>query len=137
MTLLADTGPLVANINPADQYHAECAARLRSLQGEPMITTWQCFTEAMHFLARDAGYHLQDALWDMRRTGLLRIHATTDSEADRMDLLMRQYRNFEMDLADASLIAAAESLALRRLFTIDHEFYSYILADGSVLEVIR
>ncbi len=91
----------------------------------------------MHFLARDAGYHLQDALWDMRRTGLLRIHATTDSEADRMDLLMRQYRNIRMDLADASLIAAAESLALRRLFTIDHEFYSYILADGSVLEVIR
>ena len=137
MTLLADTGPLVANINPTDPYHAECAARLRSLQGEPMFTTWQCFTEAMHFLGRDAGYGLQDALWDMRRIGLLRIHATTDLEADRMDLLMRQYRNFEMDLADASLIVAAESLALRRLFTIDSDFYSYILADGSALEVIR
>ena len=49
---------------------------------------------------------------------------------------MNQYRNFAMDLADASLIVAAESLALRRLFTIDSEFYSYILADGSVLEVI-
>ena len=51
--------------------------------------------------------------------------------------MMRQYRNFEMDLADASLIVAAESLALRRLFTIDHDFYSYILADGSALEVVR
>ena len=137
MTLLADTGPLVANINPTDPHHAECAARLRSLQGEPMITTWQCFTEAMYFLGRDAGYRWQDTLWDMRRTGLLRIHPTTDPEADRMDILMRQYSNFAMDLADASLVVAAEFLSLRRLFTIDSDFYSYILADGSVLEVIR
>ena len=136
MTLLVDTGPLVAVINPADSYHAECTAAMQALDREPMITTWQCFTEAMHFLGRDAGYRLQDALWNMRRTGLLRIHATTDSEADRMDFLMRQYR-YSMDLADTSLVVAAESLALRRLFTIDSDFQYYILADGSVLEVIR
>ena len=64
---------------------------LQALRGEPMVTTWQCFTEAMHFLGRAARYYLRDALWDMRRTGLLRIHSSTDSEADRMDLLMNQY----------------------------------------------
>ena len=137
MTLLVDTGPVVAIINRADSRHADCTATLQTLRGEPMVTTWQCFTEAMHFLGRAAGYYLRDALWDMRRTGLLRIHPSTDSEADRMDLLMSQYRNFSMDLADASLIVAAESLALPRVFTIDSDFYSYILADGSVLEVIQ
>ncbi len=42
-----------------------------------------------------------------------------------------------MDLADASLIAAAEALSLKRIFTIDSDFYVYRLADGSSLEVIR
>ncbi|HZT43445.1 MAG TPA: hypothetical protein VFA07_14860 [Chthonomonadaceae bacterium] len=42
-----------------------------------------------------------------------------------------------MDLADASLIAVAESRDIRRLFTIDNDFYIYRLVDGSVLEVIR
>ncbi len=136
MTLLVDTGPLVAIINRGDSRHADCTAMLRDLRSEPMVTTWQCFTEAMYFIGRDAGYHFQDALWDMRSAGLISIHTTTDSEADRMALLMRRYRNFPMDLADASLIVAAESLAIRRLFTIDSEYYSYLLADGSVMEVI-
>ena len=133
MTLLVDTGPLVAIFSPSDSYHASCSASMQALSGEPMITTWQCVTEAMHFLHRDGGYRRQDQLWTMRRTGLLRIHATTDSEADRLDFLMGQYRNLPLALADASLIAAAESLALQRLFTIDYRINSVALADGSFL----
>jgi hypothetical protein len=42
-----------------------------------------------------------------------------------------------MDLADASLVVAAESLTLRRVFTLDRDFYIYRLADGTALQVIR
>ena len=135
MTLLVDTGPLVAIFSPSDSYHASCSATLRALNGEPMITTWQCFTEAMYFHHRDGGYRQQSQLWNMRRAGLLRIHTTTESEADRLDFLMGQYRNLPLALADASLIAAAESLALRRLFTIDSRINSIALVDGSFLNI--
>ena len=54
-----------------------------------------------------------------------------------MDALMAQYANVPMDLADASLVALAESRGIRRLFTIDSDFYIYRLTDGSVLDVIR
>jgi predicted nucleic acid-binding protein len=53
-----------------------------------------------------------------------------------MAALMAQYRDTPMDLADASLVAVAESLRLRRVFTIDSDFYVYRLADGSALEVL-
>ena len=135
MTLLVDTGPLVAIFSPSDSYHASCSATLRTLNGEPMITTWQCFTEAMYFHHRDGGYRQQSQLWNMRRAGLLRIHTTTESEADRLDFLMGQYRNLPLALADASLIAAAESLTLRRLFTIDSRINSIALVDGSFLNI--
>ena len=102
-----------------------------------MITTWQCFTEAMHFLGKSGGYYFQDYLWNMRRTGRLEIHSTTEPEADWMDGFMRQYNDRPMDLADASLVVAAETLALRRVFTVDWGFSFYRLSDGSALEIIR
>lgn len=50
---------------------------------------------------------------------------------------MERYRNVPMDLADASTVAVAESLSLRRVFAVDSDFYIYRLADGSALEVVR
>ena len=135
--ILTDAGPLVALINPADPYHARCEETARSLASDVIITTWPCFTETMHFLGQAGGHRYQEALWNMRRVGRLEIHSTTDLEADRMAELMQQYWDTPMDLADASLVAAAESRALRRVFTVDADFLIYRLADGSALEVIR
>ena len=135
--ILIDTGPLVALNNRNDSHHTKLVETSQALESETLLTTWQCFTEAMHFLGRDGGHHLQSSLWDMRRAGRLDIHSTTESEADRMEELMRQYRNVPMDLADASLIAVAESLSLSRVFTIDRAFYFFRLTDGSALEVIQ
>lgn len=53
-----------------------------------------------------------------------------------MAALMEQYRDLPMDLADASLVAAAERLARRQVFTLDRQFYVYRLADGAALEVV-
>ena len=41
-----------------------------------------------------------------------------------------------MDLADASLIVAAEALNLTRLFTLDSGFYVYRIPNTGMLEVV-
>lgn len=64
------------------------------------------------------------------------LHDHSREELDRMDALMIKYRDTPMDMADASLVAAAESLGCRRLFTIDSDFLIYRLADKSALELI-
>lgn len=134
--ILIDTGPLVALVDDGDAYHRECARILRGLGTDALLTTMPCFGEAMYFLQRSGGYYLQDRLWDMRRRGRLGIHASTDAEIDRMDVLMGRYQNFPMDFADASLVATAESLSLAQVFTLDSDFYSYVLDDGSTLQVL-
>lgn len=133
---LTDTGPLVALINAADQHHARCDATLAALPAEPLITTWPCFTEAMHLLWRDGGYRYQTMLWNMYHDGRLVLHELTATEILRMTQLMEQYRDTPMAMADASLVAVAESLALRRIFTVDRQFYIYRLGDGGALEVV-
>ena len=52
-----------------------------------------------------------------------------------MRQLMEQYRDTPMDLADASLVAAVEVLNLRRIFTLDSDFYVYRINNTGVFEV--
>ena len=90
----------------------------------------------MHILGRAGGFPLQAALWRMIRSDLL---ATIDLSADEAALaesLMDRYQDLPMDLADATLIALAESRVWHRVFTLDTHFYVYRLRDGSALDVI-
>src|SRR5207248_3306494 len=131
-----DTGPLVALIVSKDPDHGKCKAALPHLSAGPLLTTWPCFTEAMHLTFRSGGVPAQLALWRMRAAGRLTFHELTATEADRMAVLMGQYRNVPMDLADASLVVVAESLGIREVFTLDSDFWIYRLADGSALQLV-
>jgi len=53
-----------------------------------------------------------------------------------MRALMRDYADTPMDLADASLVAAAETLRQRRVFTVDKHFYVYRQRLGHAFEVV-
>ena len=91
----------------------------------------------MYLLGSVGGYRYQTALWRLWQAGRLALHDFDTSELERMVALMDKYRDTPMDLADASLVVVAESLSLRRVFTLDRDFYIYRLADGTALEVIR
>lgn len=135
--MLTDTGPIVSLMDESEPHHAACLAVVASLPKQPLETTWACFTEAMYLLDSLGGYRLQSRLWKARSEGKIVLLDITTAEADYMDSLMKQYQNVPMDLADASLVAVADTRRIRQLFTIDSDFYIYRLRDGSVLTVVR
>ncbi len=49
---------------------------------------------------------------------------------------MEQYQDVPMDLADEELVAAAEALETRRIFTLDSDFYVYRWRGTEAFEVI-
>ena len=134
--ILTDTGPLVALIDRKDPNHAVCVAATGSLPAEPMVTTWPCFTEAMYLLHRAGGHAAQATLWALVRTGRLVLYDLGATERERMDVLMDKYRDTPMDLADASIVAAAERIETRRLFSLDGDFRIYRLVNDSPLDLI-
>jgi predicted nucleic acid-binding protein len=134
--ILTDAGPLVAILDRRDSYHGRCHAAARLLGDQPLLTTLPCFGEAMYLLGVAGGYPFQAALWNLRTMGDLFLHDLTAAELDRASILMEKYSDSPMDLGDASLVAAAESRSLRQVFTLDHHFLYYRLADGSVLESV-
>jgi predicted nucleic acid-binding protein len=90
----------------------------------------------MYLLGKVGGYPYQATLWQLRAEGHLVLHDLSSDEVNRAELLMEKYHDAPMDLADASLVAAAEKLDLRRVFSLDHHFRFYRLLDGSVLEMV-
>lgn len=128
--ILVDTGPIVAIASKRDKNHARCLAILPTLRS-PLVTTWACIAEAMHLVYRYGGHAAQDEIWGYITDGLLEIHVHDETERAQMRDLMRKYRDTPMDLADASLVAAAGALQMRRVFTLDSDFYVYRLGEES------
>ena len=126
--ILVDTGPFVALFDPKDPSHKRCREVLKSLR-EPLVTTVPVLTEAFHMLSpgsagadrlRDFVARRGAAVWFLDAAGLQRAFE-----------LMEQYADRPMDLADASLIAAAEAFAAAKVFTIDRDdFQTYRIRSG-------
>lgn len=132
---LCDAGPLVALIDSEDKNHQACVAVLPILSS-PLLTTWPCLTEAMYLVGRHGGYRDQEKLWQLVEAGTVAVHSTSDAEQRRMRTLMQKYQNVPMDMADASIVAAAEALGLSQVFTTDTDFYVYRIGDKKPFEVV-
>ena len=90
----------------------------------------------MHLLNNVGGHFAQDVLWGYILDGLVAIHESELVERARMRELMSKYKDTPMDLADASLVSAAEVLGVRRIFTVDSDFVVYRLTGKLSFEIV-
>ena len=132
--VLVDTGPIVAAIVKADQYHDVCVQRLRTIRG-PLITCWPVITEAAWLLRSypKAIERLLAAL-DGRTFQLAEL---TSDDAPAISAILSKYRNLGLQLADASLVHLAGRERIRTVFTLDRRDFSLVrLARGQMLRLI-
>jgi predicted nucleic acid-binding protein len=126
--ILADTGPLVAIYNPADSGHKRCDSALRAIR-EPLITTIPVLTEAFHILG--ASSRGATGIRELVAKGGMAVWYFDDSTILRAFELMEIYADHPMDLADASLVTAAEALETRKVFMLDRgDFETYRVRRG-------
>jgi predicted nucleic acid-binding protein len=126
--ILVDTGPLVALFDPQDAEHQRCVEALRAIR-EPIVTTTPVLTEAFHMLGpASIG---ADRLRDFIEGGGMSVWFLDRSSLTRAFELMESHSDHRMDLADASLVAAAEVMNAKRVFTIDRsDFQAYRVRRG-------
>lgn len=126
--ILVDTGPLVALFDPKDGQHQRAANTLRTLR-ERLCTTVPVLTEAFHMLQPESIG--SDRVREFVERGGLSVWFLDRLSLTRAFELMEQYADHPMDLADASVIAAAEALQTRRVFTLDKaDFVAYRIRRG-------
>ncbi len=133
--MLIDANAMVNIIDGQQPRSVEFRAKFQALR-PPSTTTWAAFAEAMYLLARIGGWQLQCKLWELVQAGFIRLHFSDETEQQRMVELMEQYQDRLMDLADASLVAASETLSEPSILTQDSDFYIYQRFGHSPFEVI-
>ncbi len=116
--LLVDAGPLIALFNRRDRWHTEARAFFGEFRGT-LVTTWPVLAEAGHFIGRK----LPDLL-DLVEAGRISIVETAGA-TPRIAALLRTYADLPMDLADATLVVAAELLGFADVLTLDRHFHAY------------
>jgi predicted nucleic acid-binding protein len=126
--ILTDTGPLVALFDPKDARHDDSVTLLEKVR-EPLMTTVPVLTEAFHML--DPASLGSDRLRDFVVRQGLSVWFLTGTALERAFELMERYSDHPMDLADASLVVAAEELGTRKIFTFDrNDFEAFRLKRG-------
>jgi len=126
--ILVDTGPLVALFDPQDRDHQNCRNILKKIR-TPLVTTVPVLTEAFHLLSPSS--QGSDRLRDFVLNRGMSVWFFEQASVERAFELMEQYADQPMDLADASLVVAGESMGTRRVFTIDRrDFETYRLKRG-------
>jgi predicted nucleic acid-binding protein len=126
--ILVDTGPFVALFDPQDAEHGRCKDILSTVR-DTLFTTTPVLTETFHLLTPNSIG--ADRLRDFILEGGASMWFMDQAATARAFELMEQYGDHPMDLADASLIVAAESLRTTKVFTLDPaDFRRYRIRRG-------
>jgi hypothetical protein len=133
---LCDAGPLFALVDKKQPKHAPVRKAIPKLS-KPLITTWPCFTEAMYLALNRGGWAMQDQLGKLLFDGLLTFYEIQPRDYPRLFQLIEKYQDRPMDLADATLVVAAERLGLKQILTLDSDFFFYLINDSDPFEVIH
>lgn len=132
--MLVDTGPIVAILSEADQYHEECVEQLRCTRG-PFLTCWPVITEAAWLLrAHPVAVGLLLSSFSGRPFDLVPL---TEADLSGINTILAKYRSLGIQLADASLVHLANREGIETIFTLDRRDFSVLrLARGRKFQLV-
>lgn len=134
--ILTDASALIALCDKGQgPDHLRCVNAMKQVN-DAMATTLPCLTEAMYFVHKLMGWKGQELLWQLIVSGSCEVRHPGEDDLRRMYDLMNKYRDTPMDFADASLVAAAETLKTDKIFTLDSDFLVYRINDTESFEII-
>lgn len=133
MTVVVDTGVLVALIDPDTREHAWARKETAHLP-VPFVTSEAVLTEASFILTRD-GFDA-DELFALAESGIILVSLDFNAERKHLRALMRTYRNVPMSLADATLVRLSELHRDCLVFTLDSDFRIYRRHGNKVIPVL-
>nr|WP_204137894.1 hypothetical protein [Halomicronema sp. CCY15110] len=91
----------------------------------------------MYLALHRGGWVMQKQLGQLLLDQLLVTYEISPDEYARLLSLMEKYRDRPMDLADATLVVAAEKTGYRRILTLDSDFLFYRISDRDSFDVIQ
>jgi predicted nucleic acid-binding protein len=125
MVALVDTSTLLALADRRDAAHARMTRTVLAIPDE-LIVPVSVLPEADYLITERVGPDVAAAVLEGIAKGEMRLEQVTNADLPRIVELMRQYADSDVDFVDASIVAVAERLGVRRILTLDHRHFGTI-----------
>jgi predicted nucleic acid-binding protein len=122
VSLICDTGPLIAFFNRRDQYHSWAIEQFARFS-QPLITCEAVISEVL-FLLQDDGL-FDDPIFEALSRGKVLVQFSAREHWPDLRNLVRKYSNLPMSLADACLVRMTELAPHSQVLTVDRHFQIY------------
>lgn len=129
MALICDTGGVYALYDADDRYH-QATRKVVETEPGPLLVPVVLLAEIDYLLTVRLGTDAALDFLESVQLGAFTIVALADEDLTRCRELMKSYQAFPLGVADASVIAAAERLGLRRILTTDERHFRAIRPRG-------
>lgn len=125
MPAIVDTSAVVALVQSRDPWHAAVVAAIAAERGSLTIPL-TVVVEAAQLIGRRLGAEAEAAWLRALVAGTWAIEPTTVQDLERAAQLIDQYREADIGLVDATVVAMAERLGSVRLYTLDRRDFGII-----------
>jgi predicted nucleic acid-binding protein len=129
MAVVCDTGAIYALYDADDANHSACRQFVETNR-EPFLLPVVLLAEIDYLLTTRLGNEAAFEFLESIESGAFTLISLTTDDIPRCRELMVQYRDLPIGLADATVVATAERLAIQRLFTVDQRHFRAIRPHG-------
>ena len=125
MTALVDTSFLFALANRNDKSHPACAAVAQSLDFRPVVPL-TILPEVAYLLDVRLGHHIMQQFVEQIIDPAWILEFPRRDDLQRAAVLLAKYHDNRLDFVDATIIAIAERLKIKRVLTLDQRHFRVI-----------
>lgn len=130
MAIVADSGALYALYDKQDSNHRAVREAIKAEDG-PILIPAALLAEIDYLLRVRIGLAAEQRFLEGIEKGAFTVEAFTPADAAFCRKLLLQYQDLDLGLADASVIATAERLGIRKILTVDErDFRAVKTAKG-------
>jgi len=135
VSVIADTGALYALFDKNDQDHGRVRDALDHVSGAILVPT-AILGELDYLLREWLGVDAELAFLASLRVGAFRLEEITTADCVRCEELLRTYRDLDLGLADAAVIATAERLKVPTILTLDERDFRVVQSRIGPLQLL-
>lgn len=125
MALVADSGALYALYDRSDRHHRAVRQVVEEEHGAILIPS-SLLSEIAYLLRMRLGADAEIAFMSDLLAGSFSLHALTMEDLRRCEQLLLAYRDLNLGLADASVVAVADRYGIARLLTLDERDFRVV-----------
>ncbi len=127
--IVLDTSGLLAAIDVSQRLHAAAAAAIRAATG-PLLLSPFVLAELDYLLSTKVSQQAAAALLDQVAAGAYRLEPMEADDIARTSVIVLQYRDLQLGLADASLVVLAERHGTIDILTLDERHFRAVAGPG-------